>query len=177
MYYLKQEKLEFYGENKYLENRQEFDELIARMYNQEWVSYCKPPFKNAKCVIRYLGRYTHRVAISNNRIIKEENGEVTFKYRDYKDNKKIKEMTIKAEEFIRRFLMHVLPDNFVKIKHYGILANRGKKAFIKLCRVLMNSKIFSDFTLIKKTKRKLQEFTCNFCGNNTFYYTYHYLRS
>ena len=61
--YLKQEKLEFYGENKYLENRQEFDELIARMYNQEWVSYCKPPFKNAKCVIRYLGRYTHRVAI------------------------------------------------------------------------------------------------------------------
>ena len=68
------------------------------MYKKEWITYCKPPFKNAKSVIKYLGRYTHRVAISNNRIVKEENGEVTFKYRDYKDKKKIKEMTITAEE-------------------------------------------------------------------------------
>ena len=85
-------------------------------------------------------------------------------------------MTITGEEFIRRFLMHVLPDNFVKIKHYGLLTNRNKKSIIKLCRVLMNSKIFNDFNLVKQTKRKLQKLTCNICGNNTFYYTYHYQR-
>ena len=90
LYYLKQAKLNFYGENEYLNDKQNFDELIAKMYNKEWVSYCKKPFENAASVIKYLGRYTHRVAISNERIIKEENGEVTFKYRDYKDNKKIK---------------------------------------------------------------------------------------
>jgi len=86
-------------------------------------------------------------------------------------------MKITAEEFIRRFLMHVLPDNFMKIKHYGILINRNKTRIIKLCRILMNSKIFNDFKLVKTAKRKLQEITCNICGNNTFYYTYHYLRS
>jgi len=73
--------------------------------------------------------------------------------------------------------MHVLPDNFVKIKHYGILTNRNKTKIIKLCRILMNSKIFNDFKLVKTAKRKLQEITCNICGNNTFYYAYHYLRS
>ena len=139
LYYLKHEKLEFYGENKYLENSQEFDELIGKMYNQEWISYCKPPFKDARCVIRYLGRYTHRVAISNNRIIKEEKGEVTFKYRDYKDNKRTKEMTIKAEEFIRRFLMHILPPRFMKIRHYGLLGNRNKKIKLAECKKLTNT--------------------------------------
>ena len=74
LHYLKQEKLEFYGENEYLKIQQNFDELMSKMYNKEWISYCKPPFKDAKCVIRYLGRYTHRVAISNNRLVKEENG-------------------------------------------------------------------------------------------------------
>ena len=88
---MRNEKLDFYGEQEYLKIKENFDELMAKMYNKEWISYCKPPFKDASCVIRYLGRYTHRVAISNNRIIKEENGEVTFKYRDYKDNKKQKE--------------------------------------------------------------------------------------
>ena len=90
LYYLKQEKLEFYGENKYLEIKENFDKLMAKLYNKEWVSYCKPPFKDAKKVIKYLGRYTHRVAIANSRIIKEENGEVTFKYRDYKENNEVK---------------------------------------------------------------------------------------
>ena len=162
---------------KYLKDYKNLNNFLRPLYKKEWITYIEPPKGNPENVIEYIGRYSFRVAISNQRIKDISNGTIKFEYKDYKDNAKIKIMTLSAEEFIRRFLMHVLPDNFVKIKHYGILANRGKKAFIKLCRVLMNSKIFSDFTLIKKTKRKLQEFTCNFCGNNTFYYTYHYLRS
>ena len=156
LYYLKHEKLEFYGENKYLKIPNNFEELIAKMYTKEWVSYCKEPFKDAKSVIRYLGRYTHRVAISNNRIVKEENGEVTFKYRDYKDNKKIKEMTIKAEEFIRRFLMHILPPRFMKIRHYGLLGNRNKKTKLAICKKLTNTANLekleiSTLEILKKT--------------------------
>ena len=156
LYYLKQEKLEFYGENKYLENRENFEELIAKMYTKEWVTYCKEPFENIKSVIRYLGRYTHRVAISNNRIIKEENGEITFKYRDYKDNKKEKEMTLKAEEFIRRFLLHILPPGFMKIRHYGLLGNRNKKTKLAICKKLTNTTNsenleLSTLEILKKT--------------------------
>ena len=136
LHYLKEEKLKFYGKNKELENRQNFDELIAKLYNKEWVVYCKEPFQDARSVIRYLGRYTHRVAISNNRILKEENGYITFKYRDYKDNKKEKEMTITAEEFIRRFLLHILPPRFMKIRHYGLLGNRNKKMKLAECKKL-----------------------------------------
>ena len=139
LYYLKKEKLEFYGKNEYLNNKQNFDELMSKMYNKEWISYCKPPFENAKSVIKYLGRYTHRVAISNERILREEKGEVTFKYRDYKDNNKMKEMTVKAEEFIRRFLMHILPPGFMKIRHYGLLGNRNKKTKLAVCKKLTNT--------------------------------------
>lgn len=154
--YLKQEKLEFYGENEYLSNPENFDELMAKLYNKEWISYCKPPFKNAKSVIRYLGRYTHRVAISNNRIIKEEKGNVTFKYRDYKDENKIKEMTIKAEEFIRRFMMHILPPKFMKIRHYGLLGNRNKSTKLAMCKKLTNTANLekleiSTLEILKKT--------------------------
>ena len=156
LYYLKQEKLDFYGEQEYLKIKENFDELMAKMYNKEWISYCKPPFKDASCVIRYLGRYTHRVAISNNRIIKEENGEVTFKYRDYKDNKKQKEMTLKAEEFIRRFLLHILPPRFMKIRHYGLLGNRNKKTKLAICKKLTNTANLekleiSTLEILKKT--------------------------
>ena len=156
LYYLKQEKLDFYGEQEYLKIKENFDELMAKMYNKEWISYCKPPFKDASCVIRYLGRYTHRVAISNNRIIKEENGEVTFKYRDYKDNKKQKEMTLKAEEFIRRFLLHILPPRFMKIRYYGLLGNKNKKKKMLKCKILTRTKVktkkeFPTLELLKKT--------------------------
>ncbi len=154
--YLKKEKLEYHGENEYLKKAENFDELVAKMYNKEWISYCKEPFKDAACVIKYLGRYTHRVAISNNRIIKVEKGEVTFKYRDYKDNKKMKEMTIKTEEFIRRFLLHILPPGFMKIRHYGILGNRNKKIKLVACKQLTktkncNSQELSTIEILKKT--------------------------
>ena len=117
------------------------------------------------------------MAISNERIKDISNNQITFEYKDYKDNSKIKEMTISAEEFIRRFLLHVLPNHFTKIKHYGILSNQGKKSLIKLCRILIGQKIFSDFTTSISQKRALHEFLCPTCGNNTFYYAYYYPRS
>lgn len=140
LFYLKQayeeKKLEFHGLIEHMTKEGEFQDLLSKWYETEWVVYCKKPFKNAECVVEYLGRYTHRVAISNNRIVKLENDEVTFKWRDYKDKKKEKLMTVSAEEFIRRFLVHVLPDRFIKIRHYGILGSRNKRTKLKLCKKL-----------------------------------------
>ena len=107
-------------------------------------------FGSAEHVIEYLGRYTHRVAISNNRIVACENGYVVFKWKDYRDNSKEKYMTVTAEEFIRRFLMHVLPYKFVKIRHYGILSNRNRITKLKKCKLILKvpiSKIEEKVTL------------------------------
>ena len=111
----------------------------SSLHRSEWVVYCKPPFKNASKVIEYLGRYTHRVAISNHRILALKDGKVTFSWRDYRDNKK-KIMTITATEFIRRFMLHILPSGFRKIRHYGLLASRNKSEKISLCRKLTRTK-------------------------------------
>lgn len=109
--------------------------LVDLCYQKEWVVYCKPSFKNAPCVVEYLGRYTHRVAISNNRILKLENDTVTFKWRDYRDNSHWKEMVLHVDEFIRRFLMHILPQSFMKIRHYGFLSSRGKQKKLRICKI------------------------------------------
>jgi len=143
LYYLKKEKLDFYGSNKYLENPTSYDSLIQEMYDKDWIVYCKEPFKNADSVIQYLGRYTHRVAISNERILDITDTEVTFKWRDYKDNNKMKEMTVSIEEFIRRFLLHILPPKFMKIRYYGILGNRNKKKKLLKCKILTRTKIYT----------------------------------
>ena len=140
--HMKETKLDFYGKNKELENPAIYNELIQSMYSKEWIVYCKEPFKNAESVIQYLGRYTHRVAISNERIIKIEDNKVRFKWRDYKDNNKMKEMTVTIEEFIRRFLIHILPPRFMKIRYYGILGNRNKKKKLLKCKILTRTKIY-----------------------------------
>ena len=116
-----------------------FSALCGRLYNKKWVVYCKPPFKGPEAVLQYLGRYTHRVAISNNRILKLQDGTVSFRWRDYADGDKQKTMTLKAQEFIRRFLLHVLPLRYVRIRHFGLLANRNCKATISVCRELLGS--------------------------------------
>jgi hypothetical protein len=143
LYYLKQaytnSNLIFFGNQQYLVDKNTFNTFLSTLYSREWIVYCKPPFKNAAYVVEYLGRYTHRVAISNNRILKLENGIVTFKWRDYKDNNQQKLMTLPVEEFIRRFLIHILPDRFMKIRHYGILGNRNKTTKLKLCKQLTNT--------------------------------------
>ena len=93
------------------------------LYNKSWVVYAKQPFGGPAQVIEYLGRYTHKVAISNHRIVAVENGEVSFRYKDYADNSKQKIMTLQATEFLRRFCLHILPPGFRKIRYYGFLAN------------------------------------------------------
>jgi len=113
-----------------------FQSFIDKLYKKEWVVYCKPPFGSAEHVLEYLGRYSHRVAISNHRIVNLENGYVTFKWKDYRDHNKEKFMTLTVDEFIRRFFMHVLPRKFVKIRHYGILSNRNRSTKLQRCKEL-----------------------------------------
>jgi len=110
---------------------------LKRLRKKKWVVYAKRPFSSPHKVLDYLGRYTHRVALSNDRILSVENGQVTFSYRDRKDKDKKKTLTLDAQEFIRRFLLHVIPDGFMRIRHFGFLANRAKKHSLPQCRQLL----------------------------------------
>ena len=130
-------ELTFPGAIRALEVRPAFERFLTGLYAQEWVVYCKPPFKRPEDVIDYMGRYTHRVAISNDRIVDIHSGQVTFKYRDRANKGAIKYMTLDAFEFIRRFLLHVLPDGFMKVRHYGLLSNRNRKTKLQLCKTLI----------------------------------------
>jgi hypothetical protein len=98
------------------------------------VVYAKPPFGGPQHVLKYLARYTHRVAISNSRLISMANGKVTFRWKDYAEGNRKKTMTLDAVEFIRRFLLHVLPSGFMRIRHFGFLANRSRRTKLELCR-------------------------------------------
>jgi ribosomal protein L32 len=133
--------LEFYGKSAYLADPKAFCDLMSSLYEKEWVVYCKKPFKDAGCVLSYLGRYTHRVALSNGRIVSTKDGRVVFRYRDSRDDNREKIATLDATEFIRRFLMHVLPPGFAKIRHYGLLASRDKNERIDRCKRLTNTPV------------------------------------
>jgi len=111
---------------------------IEASRQKSWVVYAKKPFGSPEKVLDYLGRYTHRVALSNDRILQVENGEVTLSYRDRKDGDRKKIMTLEAQEFIRRFLLHVIPDGFMRIRHFGFLANRSKKQALAQCSKLLD---------------------------------------
>lgn len=141
--------------------------ILNDCYHKEWIVYCKPPFKTAACVVEYLGRYTHRIAISNNRILSCENGSVTFKWRDYRDCNNWKEMTLTADEFMRRFLMHVLPQGFMKIRHFGFLSSRGKQLKLPKCKAMTNtilqSKRLSTEELLTKILGRKPN-VCKSCG-------------
>jgi len=115
-------------------NRITFQRLIDNLFKKEWVVYLKESFRNRESVIEYLARYTHRIAISNHRIISLNNDIVTFKYRDYKDDNKEKFMDLDAFSFIQRFMMHIVPKRFVRIRYFGLLAHRNKKKAIEACR-------------------------------------------
>jgi len=112
-------------------------ERVQAFREKNWVVYAKRPFGSPQTVLDYLGRYTHRVALSNDRILSAQNGQVTFTYRDRKDQDRLKSMALGAQEFIRRFLLHVLPDGFMRIRHFGFLANRSKKHALPQCRKLL----------------------------------------
>jgi len=138
-------KLTFPGAIANLETS--FPQLLDRLYRMEWVVYCKKPFAGPEYVLRYLCLYTHRVAISNSRIVSLEDGKVTFRWRDYRDGRKTKLMTLTAPEFIRRFLLHILPERFVKIRYFGILSNRTRRVNVKLCRWLTGWRFWRNAAL------------------------------
>lgn len=132
-------ELIFPGNTAVLGTDERINRLIESLSKLKWVAYAKPPFAGPKQVLEYLGRYTHRVAISNNRIISVDDGKVAFTYRDRKRDNSVRTMTLRADEFIRRFLLHVLPKRFMKIRYFGFLANTNKKKAIPLLRQLIDA--------------------------------------
>ncbi len=134
-------ELEFFGELDYLSSPNNFFPFIKSCAIKSFNVYCKKPFAGAEAVIKYLGQYTHRIAISNYRLEKIEDGKVYFKVRDKKDPSKRKTMSLEAGEFMRRFLLHVLPKGYVRIRHFGLLGSRFKKIKINLIMKLQGMKI------------------------------------
>jgi hypothetical protein len=130
-------KLTFHGHCDYLANPLAFKRLLANLRAREWWVYAKPPFGGPAQVLAYLGRYTHRVAISNHRLLKLENGKVTFSWKDYARGNQQQAMTLSTDEFIRRFLLHVLPRGFQRLRQFGVLANRRRCHKLALCRKLL----------------------------------------
>ena len=142
-----QGKLSFHGKLAPLADPSEFHRLLAASARAEWVVYAKPPFGGPEQVLKYLARYTHRVAISNQRLIALEDGKVRFRWKDYAHGGAPKTMALNPVEFIRRFLLHVLPSGFVRIRHYGFLANRMRHDKLALCRALLGVKSMPEPTV------------------------------
>jgi len=132
-------RLRFSGQLAGFASPARFQSWLRTFKKSDWVIYAKPPFGGPAHVLKYLARYRHRVAISNGRLLSCEQGRVTFRWRDSKDNNRPKVMSLDAVEFIRRFLIHILPPGFVKIRHFGFLANRKRSVQLYLCRKLLNA--------------------------------------
>lgn len=140
----RKEQLEFFGAMESLKEPKAFRDYLAPLQETEWVVYAKPPFGGPQQVLEYLGRYTHRVAISNHRIRNASNGQVSFQWKDYRAGSRQKQrlMTLAADEFIRRFLLHTLPAGFQRIRYFGLLANRFRKEKLAACRQLLNGPMY-----------------------------------
>src|SRR5215216_1933677 len=132
-------ELHFFNSIAALHDRAAFAKYLAPARQTEWVVYAKAPFGGPQQVLQYLGRYTHRVAISNNRLIDFADGQVTFAWKDYRHESRNKLMRLDAQEFVRRFLLHVLPPGFQRIRHFGLLANRHRKVKLEHCRQLLHA--------------------------------------
>jgi hypothetical protein len=133
----RQGKLGFHGNLKPLAHPKAFAACLRTLFRQDWHVYSKPPFGGAEQALRYLGRYTHRVAISNHRLISFADHKVTFRWRDSAHHNKQRPMTLSLEQFLQRFLLHLLPPGFVRIRHFGFLANRRRAHLLPLCRQLL----------------------------------------
>ncbi len=147
------EALIFPGNTAQFASKEGFQKLLTPLFKAKWIAYAKRPFGGPKQVLEYLGRYTHRVAISNNRIFSIDNSKVTLTYRDREKNNEMRFMTLEAHEFIRRFLLHVLPGGFMKIRYFGFLSHTNKNQAIKLLRKLIDP----DAKLPEKIKETILE--------------------
>ena len=152
----------FPGNTAKYQPQKEFEKLIKSLKKLQWIAYAKRPFAGPQQVLEYLGRYTHRVAISNHRIVSIDNGKVSFTYRDRERNSEIKVMTLNAHEFIRRFLLHVLPMGFVKIRYFGFLSHKNKKQAITLIRKFIDP----DAELPEKIKETIFEMMLRLTGTD-----------
>ncbi len=167
-----EESLIFPGQISLLGTSNGFKTLVNKLWKKDWVVYTKKPFSGPSDVLSYIARYTHRIAISNNRIKNCQNGKVTFTYRNRK-NDTIEPETIESVEFIRRFLLHVIPKNFMRIRHYGIFANRSKTKNVNHCRKLLGYKENLPKPVEKNIKELMLELTgkditiCPFCKKGT----------
>ena len=130
-------ELEFHGSLKPLADPAAFGQRLDRSVRHEWVVYAKPPFGGPEQVLKYLARYTHRVAIANSRLLSVDDGQVTFRWKDYAGGSQQRTMTLAATEFLRRFLQHVLPAGLMRIRHYGFMANRFRQEKLERCRTLL----------------------------------------
>ena len=129
--------MNFFSAHRHLHEPAAFRRYLTPAWNAEWVVYAKRPFAGPAQVLDYVGRYTHRVAISNNRLLSMDNGKVRFRWKDYRDDNRQKTMTLAADEFIRRFLIHVLPDGFHRIRYFGFLSNCHRAQKLALCHKLL----------------------------------------
>jgi hypothetical protein len=134
-------KLQFYGQLQALAQPKVFRSFLRQLFRHRWVVYCKPPFGGPDQMLRYLGAYTHRVAISNHRLVSLVDGQVTFRWRDSAHKNKKRLMTLPVDEFLRRFLLHVLPRGFVRIRHYGFLSSRRRRELVPLCKQLLSDAV------------------------------------
>jgi putative transposase len=130
-------QLTFAGGTLDLADRHAFSGFLGRLRAIDWVVYAKRPFAGPEQVLDYLGRYTHRVALSNDRLVEHRDGRVKFRWKDYADHDRVKVMTLEADEFLRCFLLHVVPCGFMRIRHFGLLANRTRRRALVQCRKLL----------------------------------------
>jgi len=161
----KQKKLRFPGSMKPLAHQKAFDAFLRPLFRYDWVVYAKRPFGGPQHVLHYLARYTHRVAISNHRIVNVADGNVTFRWKDYAHHSQQRLMTITAEEFLRRFLLHTLPRGFVRIRFCGFLANRCRGALLPLCQQLLKpDPLLHSATQIASAPTPRCLWLCPHCG-------------
>jgi Putative transposase/Transposase zinc-binding domain len=160
-------QLQFHGLLRGLVQPRLFRSLIHQLHALRWVVYCKPPFGGADQVLRYLGAYTHRVAISNSRLVSFLDDKVTFRWRDSAHKNKKRLLTLHVDEFLRRFLLHVLPRGFIRIRHFGFLASRRRGALVPLCKLaLANSPVTPNSASTHSDTRSPSAplWTCPLCG-------------
>jgi Putative transposase/Transposase zinc-binding domain len=158
-------ELRFPGALQSLAHEKVFRSFLRPLFRHQWVVYAKPPFGGPQHVLHYLARYTHRVAISNHRLVSFADGQVTFRWRDYAHGKKNRLMTLSSEEFLRRFLLHTLPRGFVRIRFFGFLAHRRRAQLLPLCRRLLENTPHSPTpTTLGLSAEKVAAWACPRCG-------------
>jgi hypothetical protein len=161
----RQGKLVLHGRLRHLANPKVFRTFLRSLFSHDWVVYAKKPFGGPEHVLHYLARYTHRVAISNHRLISLEGDQVTFRWKDYAHGNRKRKMTIHADEFLRRFFLHVLPRGFVRIRNFGFLANRRRSKLLPLCRELLAASPSSSSSAVKPGNTAfLVTWRCPCCG-------------